>query len=169
MTTIVVTLDGSKESTAALDLLGKLPFGPASHVRLLTVLPPPNATLLSSTPSPEGAMLGGFPLPGVEANPELRFQETLDQAMERAMAEGHGFLERFAEPLRANHASVETVVLVEDDIVKAIVDYLRENNVDLVVMATHGRSGISELVFGSVAGEVVKAGVAPVLLIRPPM
>jgi hypothetical protein len=41
------------------------------------------------------------------------------------------------------------------------------NSIDLVVMATHGRSGISRVVQGSVAGRVLRAGVAPVVLVRP--
>jgi nucleotide-binding universal stress UspA family protein len=38
---------------------------------------------------------------------------------------------------------------------------------DLVVMATHGRTGMDRVVRGSVAGEVVRDGHAPVLLVPP--
>jgi nucleotide-binding universal stress UspA family protein len=38
---------------------------------------------------------------------------------------------------------------------------------DLVVMATHGRTGIPRAVLGSVAGEVVRTGSTPVLLVHP--
>ncbi len=42
----------------------------------------------------------------------------------------------------------------------------RELGVDLVVMATHGRTGISHLLFGSVAERVVRESVCPVLTVR---
>jgi len=50
-----------------------------------------------------------------------------------------------------------------EEIVKAEHDY----GVDLVVMATHGRTGVSHLVLGSVAERVVRESSFPVLTIRP--
>ena len=48
-----------------------------------------------------------------------------------------------------------------------IVDYLREvGDIDLVVMATHGRGGAARLMMGSVADKVVRAAPCPVLTIR---
>jgi universal stress protein A len=40
--------------------------------------------------------------------------------------------------------------------------------VDLIVMATHGRTGLSHLLIGSVAERVVRTSPCPVLTIRPP-
>ncbi len=42
-----------------------------------------------------------------------------------------------------------------------------ENNVDLILMATHGRSGVKRLVMGSVADKVLRASNVPVWLVRP--
>jgi len=56
---------------------------------------------------------------------------------------------------------------LSDNPSEVIVDYAREQAVDLIAMATHGRSGLSRLVQGSVASQVVQSGVAPVLLVRP--
>ena len=47
-----------------------------------------------------------------------------------------------------------------------IVEYAEENQIGLIVMATHGRSGISRWTLGSVADKVVRATTRPVLLIR---
>jgi nucleotide-binding universal stress UspA family protein len=52
---------------------------------------------------------------------------------------------------------------------QAIDDAFRESGASLVIMATHGRSGVVRSVMGSVAGKVVKEGHAPVVLIRPPV
>jgi len=47
-----------------------------------------------------------------------------------------------------------------------ILRYADENNIDLILMATHGRSGIKRWAMGSVADKVVRASKAPVLLVR---
>ncbi len=60
----------------------------------------------------------------------------------------------------------ETVLLIgnpAEEIVKAE----REYGADLVVMATHGRTGVSHLVLGSVAERVVRESSCPVLTLRP--
>jgi nucleotide-binding universal stress UspA family protein len=49
----------------------------------------------------------------------------------------------------------------------AIVEAARVNKVDLIVMTTHGRSGLGRLVFGSVAESVLRGTAVPILLIRP--
>ena len=48
-----------------------------------------------------------------------------------------------------------------------ILDYAAENNVDLIVMGTHGRTGLSRFLIGSVAERVVRHAPCPVLIIRP--
>jgi nucleotide-binding universal stress UspA family protein len=47
-----------------------------------------------------------------------------------------------------------------------ILDYARQNNVDLIVMATHGRSGLSRWACGSVTSQVLSEADMPVLLMR---
>ncbi|MBM3156020.1 MAG: universal stress protein [Chloroflexi bacterium] len=48
-----------------------------------------------------------------------------------------------------------------------IVDYVNRNSINLIVMSTHGRSGISRWVFGSVAEKLLVGVTSPILLIRP--
>lgn len=47
-----------------------------------------------------------------------------------------------------------------------ILDYARENDVDLVVMGTHGRRGVRRMLLGSVTDEVLRAAPCPVLTVR---
>jgi nucleotide-binding universal stress UspA family protein len=49
---------------------------------------------------------------------------------------------------------------------ETIIDYAHEHPVDLIVMSTHGRSGLQRWVYGSVADKVLRAAGIPVLLIR---
>jgi nucleotide-binding universal stress UspA family protein len=50
---------------------------------------------------------------------------------------------------------------------ETITDFAKRNKVDLIALATHGRSGISRWVFGSVADRLVRSSSVPILLIRP--
>ncbi|MBL7166093.1 MAG: universal stress protein [Dehalococcoidales bacterium] len=49
-----------------------------------------------------------------------------------------------------------------------IIDYAMKKNVNLIIMATHGRSGVTHWRLGSVAEKVVRAGKSPVMLVRVP-
>jgi nucleotide-binding universal stress UspA family protein len=51
--------------------------------------------------------------------------------------------------------------------VKAIIDYATKHQVDLIVLATHGRSGLSHLLLGSVAEKLVRIATCPVLTVHP--
>jgi nucleotide-binding universal stress UspA family protein len=50
---------------------------------------------------------------------------------------------------------------------QSLTKYAEENGVDLIVIATHGRSGLNEWFWGSVAERVLKTSRIPVLMIRP--
>ena len=47
-----------------------------------------------------------------------------------------------------------------------IADYTTKDKVDLIIITTHGRSGISRWVWGSVADRVLRSACVPVLMIR---
>ena len=48
-----------------------------------------------------------------------------------------------------------------------ILNFATEKNIDIIVMATHGRKGIDRILFGSVAERIVKYAHIPVLTLRP--
>ena len=48
-----------------------------------------------------------------------------------------------------------------------IIDYIKQQGIELVVMGTHGRSGIEHILIGSVAEKVVRKSPCPVLTVRP--
>jgi nucleotide-binding universal stress UspA family protein len=50
----------------------------------------------------------------------------------------------------------------------AITEFVENDEADLIAIATHGRSGITRWVFGSVADKLVRSCSVPILLIRPP-
>lgn len=60
--------------------------------------------------------------------------------------------------------SIETEI-VEGSPSKEIVSYASENDCDVIVMGTHGRSGVDRLLLGSVAERVVRSAPVPVLTV----
>jgi len=51
---------------------------------------------------------------------------------------------------------------------ESIADYATKNSIDLIVIATHGRSGVSRWTWGSVADRVLRSACVPVLMVRAP-
>lgn len=76
---------------------------------------------------------------------------------------------RLDELLRQNLPGLQAVVKVarHGDPRTQIVRCARELGVDLIVMATHGRTGISHVLLGSVAEQVVRYAGVPVLTVKP--
>ncbi len=56
--------------------------------------------------------------------------------------------------------------VVEGTPATAIVDYAKENDVDLIVMTTHGNTGLTRLLMGSVAESVVRTASCPVMTLN---
>ena len=48
-----------------------------------------------------------------------------------------------------------------------IIRFAKENDIDLIIIGTHGRSGLEHIIFGSTAEKVVRKAPCPVLSVRP--
>jgi nucleotide-binding universal stress UspA family protein len=86
---------------------------------------------------------------------------------EYAIQSAENHLQDIVDRLAKDHADATAVVAVGapvDEINRAIDDH----HIDLVVMGTHGRTGIRHLIAGSVAERVVRTSKVPVLTIRHP-
>jgi len=85
--------------------------------------------------------------------------------IEQMEAQAEAYLAHLLQKLEPEvHA--KKVIVRETSVADAIVNYATQSGVDLIVMSTHGRSGISRWVYGSVAERVLRAAHCPVLLIR---
>jgi len=62
----------------------------------------------------------------------------------------------------------KAVVVTSNATAATIVEYAKENRVDLIVMGTHGRGAVAHLLMGSVAERVVRTAPCPVLTVRHP-
>jgi len=87
------------------------------------------------------------------------------EAEVHAQEEAEAYLRGIAGGLEARRRPVTWKVWY-DEPDRAIADAARFNAVDLVAMSTHGRGGLTRLLFGSVAESLVRRAPAPVLLVR---
>jgi len=69
--------------------------------------------------------------------------------------------------LAALGIKVKTELLEGDRPARMIADYAQENGIDLIMLATHGYTGLKKMMLGSVALEILHDSHVPVLLIRP--
>jgi nucleotide-binding universal stress UspA family protein len=74
-------------------------------------------------------------------------------------------LGRLLDPAWGKPGSVVTAVRWGSP-VESIVSYALEHRIDLIIIATHGRTGLSHVLLGSVAEHIVRESPCPVLTIR---
>jgi nucleotide-binding universal stress UspA family protein len=164
---VLVTLDGSPLSEAVLPVVANLVAGTDAVVTLLTIGELPSATMEARTESAQPYIFLASSAPAVRfASAAPKYVETKAQAIERREEELSAYLEQKAEPLRKLGVQVNTIVQFGNP-AERIVSQAQRPEIDLIAMATHGRSGLRTVIFGSVAGRVLYSGVRPVLLVRP--
>ncbi len=88
--------------------------------------------------------------------------QSLRRSRELAVDELHQYTTRHIPRMIPSHPAV-----VEDLPVPAIVRWSAAQNIDLVVMGTHGRSGLNRMMLGSVTERVIRESRVPVLAVRP--
>ncbi len=91
----------------------------------------------------------------------------LQKIQKEARTAAEKYLAEVGEKLKAAGLVVRTVV-AEGMPADAIIDFAGKSQSDLIIMSTHGRSGASRWVFGSVADKVVRSSPVPVLAAPPP-
>lgn len=98
----------------------------------------------------ENATLGVMPDPAVTA--------ALHDYLARVVDEE-------AAAIRASGATTEVLVIDADSIHEAILEVARTRGADVIVMGTHGRTGLARAIIGSVADRVLRHSTVPVVLV----
>jgi universal stress protein A len=96
-----------------------------------------------------------------------RVEPEMDQLMNESQVEGHiheALRSHSAEPLEG--LEVGAAVILSSSAVTGICNYAREKDVDMIVLSTHGRTGLAHMLIGSVAEQVVRHAPCPVLTVR---
>ena len=91
----------------------------------------------------------------------------IEELLKGRESEDRKKLDGFLPPEMQKGITTETIHKVGTPFLE-IINAAKQKEVDLIVMATHGRSGLSHILFGSVAENVVRKSTCPVLSIRPP-
>jgi nucleotide-binding universal stress UspA family protein len=144
---LLVALDGSTFAEAAVPAAIDV-LGPSGELVLVRVVPPPDH---------------------VERDGYGRVLAYLDQQEEAATREARDYLGGVARQIAQDYPRIPMSVDVRvGEPARGIAVAVVDRSAELVVMATHGRTGLSRAVLGSVAGAVLRTGSMPVLLVRPP-
>lgn len=94
------------------------------------------------------------------------YHATPVQKIQRSENVARAYLEPQAKMLQQKGLDVEYAVL-QGDPGDTIVRYAEENEIDLICLGTHGRSGLGRVVFGSVADTVLRKSGLPILVRKP--
>jgi len=138
---VLVPLDGSPQAWAALEYA--LDEHPDASVTLLSVINPMDAGYSAETALPSAA--------------EEWYESAKDAAEDR--------FDEAAELAAERGVPIETVLDVGRPSA-TIVEYADEHDVDVIVMGSHGRKGVSRILLGSVAEAVVRRSPVPVTVVR---
>jgi len=104
---------------------------------------------------------------GMPALDRQREQEVLERMNEESRNAAQQYLGRIAGETSYEGVEIQPVVVMGKT-AETICEFAEKNGFDLIIMATHGRSGVKRLVWGSVADKVLRSSCVPVLLVRPP-
>lgn len=80
--------------------------------------------------------------------------------------EAKEYITKIADKMKKEGLKAKGVV-VKGRAADELLEYAKNNNVDIIIMSTHGRSGVSRWAVGSVADKIVRHSSIPVLLASP--
>lgn len=152
---ILVPLDGSRFSSSALKYAIDLAKHYGAGVVLLRAVEP-------TTPVPVGATTMGMESP---VSAQITVEEALKQDQRNVKLARRYMSKKLREV--TSRGIKATYYVVTGEPFESIMKYCKKERIDLVVMTTHGKSGIKRAILGSVADQVVRDSRVPVLAIRP--
>lgn len=110
----------------------------------------------------------GVPFSELEAVTPYQYEGvTVTEYDAKAQRAERSYLEDVAERARQRSGLTISWTLVEGDVVEGIEGTAQATEADLIVMSTHGRTGLSRAWLGSVADGLLRRTVIPMLVIRP--
>ncbi len=145
---IFVPLDGSGQSESAIPFALKIAASENAEI-----------VLFHATPEPGFTQVG----PAEPGDEELR--QAVNRRNERVARK---YLDRLCAHVRAGGVKVRALVLQTGDVRRAITSAVSEQSADLLVIASHGHSGFTDVPLGDVANFVLSRSAVPVLMVRRP-
>ncbi len=146
---ILIPLDGSRLSEAAIAHAEKLAKGCGTE----------DVTLLRVVERTEGYRK-------VVDQSRQTEDKVITEPVSKKEREAGAYVTRMAEKLRERGLTVYSKLVIGDP-AQAIIYHAEHSPCEIIVMASHGRSGLGRWALGSVADKVVRASAVPVLLVGP--
>lgn len=162
---VLIPLDGSEFSRQIVRVVRS--FFEPNDVRLI-LFRAAHPPAVGPEVSPHDVFVASVPMSGSYDS----YSRALDAGFAESSKERETFRTQLMEDLRADAVKLEkegysvSVEVHFGDPGQRIIEFVNDEAVDLVAMATHGRSGIGRLVLGSVAERVLRGVTVPVLLMR---
>ena len=91
----------------------------------------------------------------------------MEKQAEREQQEAENYLRTIAERIKEKYELHTECITLLGAPGQTIVDFASDNNIGLIAIATHGRTGPGRAIFGSVADFVLRQSRLPILLVRP--
>jgi nucleotide-binding universal stress UspA family protein len=92
-------------------------------------------------------------------------REKAEQIEKENRVAAEKYLDGVKNRFKENNAKIKGELLF-GQIADKLVDFVDKNEIDLIIIATHGRSGISRWVRGSIADKILHSACAPILMVR---
>lgn len=101
-----------------------------------------------------------------------RGEFVIEESQQKKIEAGHkaaakDYLKKLTAELKYNGIKISYDVLF-GFVAETLAEYVNKNQIDLIVIATHGRSGVSRWVWGSVADRILRSSCVPVMMVRAP-
>jgi nucleotide-binding universal stress UspA family protein len=166
---ILATFDGTPFSESTIPLLQTMAGLPNAEFILMTVdhMPKVRARRRSRRRPIVTTDAMGRAVEVLLEGSEPTFAENEGQAIDRRLSELSSYLGDIVRKL-SDTVPARIEAHIGENAAQVIIEHARSEAVDVIVMATHSRSNLVQALFGSVAEDVVRSGVAPVLLVHPP-
>jgi nucleotide-binding universal stress UspA family protein len=159
---IFATFDETAFSEATIPILQRMAALPNAEFVLLAIGDVPAGKRAAEA---RRTVVAGSPAVVFE-RPQVSAAETKEQAVERRLAELQDYLAGLAHKL-PDGQNVNIEAHLGADAAKTIIERAQAERPDVIVMATHGRPPVKQLLFGSTTEAVIRSGVAPVLVVHP--
>jgi nucleotide-binding universal stress UspA family protein len=164
---VLIPLDGTDRAASTLQALSSVTL-PDDEIVLLSIAMPQKALQRGTRPGrvvwgEVGGPAGGV---GATARPDMpAYGESTDQTLQRQIDETMNLLQPLATALEKQGYKVMTAVEINADPAGAIVDVARRTKPAFIMMRRTTHPGIGGRLFGTTAQHVIRADVAPVLIL----
>ena len=150
---ILVPLDGSETAEVVLPYVKSMAQGLKAKLTLVRVV---DVGAIARSVAPAAPDAAGF---------TAELQNIIDESVAAELADARAYLDAQSASLRGDGVTVETEVR-EGSPSEQVLAAIEADGVDMAAIASHGRSGITRTLFGSVADELIRNSGKPVMVIK---